>query len=255
MEVLVEKKPPIAFISLNRPEAMNTFNVPLATQLNQALIEFDNDPEIRVIVLKAQGKNFSAGIDLKEFLNRDVKELRDFVKLMELHNHTIAKMKKPVVASVRGYVLANGAGLMMASDFAIASENAKIGTTAIKVGLACIGPGVVALRCLGRKKALEMVLLGDWIDAHEAYRLGLVNRVVPDESLEEETERFALTLAEKNPFAIELAKRGLYASEDLPYHEALNYASELFTTLAQTEDAKEGIRAFLEKRKPIWRGK
>ncbi|MCS7233141.1 MAG: enoyl-CoA hydratase/isomerase family protein [Synergistetes bacterium] len=255
MEILIERKDALAFIVLNRPEAMNTFNSSLAIQLNQALVEFDKDPGIRVIIIKAQGKNFSAGIDLNEFLNKDSRELRSFIKLMELHSHTIANMKKPVVASVRGYVLANGAGLMMASDFAVASENAKIGTTAIKVGLACIGPGVIALRCLGRKRALEMVLLGEWIDAHEAYRLGLVNRVVPDESLEEETEKFALSLAEKNPFAIELAKRGLYASEDLPYHEALSYAGELFTLLAQTEDAKEGIRAFFEKRKPVWRGR
>lgn len=255
MEVLREKRPPIGFISLNRPQAMNTFNAPLAKKLNQALIEFDEDPEVRVIVVRAEGKNFSTGIDLNELLNKDPKELREFAKLMELHSHTIANMRKPVVASVRGYVLANGAGLMMASDFAIASENAKIGTTAIRVGLACIGPGVIASRCLGRKRALEMVLLGDWIDAHEAYRLGLVNRVVPDESLEEETEKFALLLAEKNPFAIELAKKGIYASEDLPYHEALEYANELFVMLAQTEDAKEGIRAFFEKRKPVWRGR
>ncbi|KUK14694.1 MAG: enoyl-CoA hydratase/isomerase family protein [Synergistetes bacterium] len=255
MEILRERKPPIAFISLNRPERMNTFNIPLATQLNQALLDFEEDPEVRVIVIRSEGENFSAGIDLNEFLKREGKELREFVKLMELHSHTIADMRKPVVASVRGYVLANGAGLMMASDFAIASETATIGTTAIRVGLACIGPGVIASRCLGRKRALEMVLLGEWIDAHEAYRLGLVNRVVPDEELERETERFALELSERNPFAIELAKKGIYASEDLPYHQALDYASELFTVLTQTEDAKEGIRAFLEKRKPIWRGK
>jgi len=254
-EIVKEKEAPIGFVSLNRPEFMNTFNVALATQLNQSLLEFDDDPQVKVVVIKAQGYNFSAGIDLNEFLRREGEDLRSFVKLMELHNHTIARMKKPVIASVRGYVLANGAGLMMASDFAIASENAKIGTTAIRVGLACIGPGVVAARCVGRKKALEMVLLGEWIDAHEAYRLGLVNRVVPDDSLEEETKSFALMLAEKNPLAIELAKRGIYASEDLPYHEALDYASELFTFLAQTEDAKEGIRAFLEKRKPNWKGR
>lgn len=255
MEVIRERRGPVGFVSLNRPEAMNTFNVPLAIQLNRALMEFDEDPEVRVVVIKAQGNNFSAGIDLRELLKMEGKDLREFVKLMELHNHTIARMRKPVVASVRGYVLANGAGLMMASDFAIASDNAKIGTTAIKVGLACIGPGVVASRSFGRKRALEMVLLGEWIDAHEAHRLGLVNRVVPDESLEAETESFAFNLAERNPFAIELAKRGIYASEDLPYHEALDYASELFSLLVQTEDAKEGIRAFLEKRKPTWRGK
>ncbi len=255
MEVLVEVRPPLGFVTLNRPESLNTFNVPLAEKLNQALIDLDNDSNVRVVIIRAEGKNFSAGIDLKEFFNKDARALRDFIKLMDMHNHTIAKMKKPVIASIRGYVLANGAGLTLASDFAIASENAKIGTTAIKVGLACLGPGVVLSRCVGRKKALEMVLLGEWIDAREALRLGIVNRVVSDGKLEEETEKFALELAEKNPLALELAKRCIYVAEDLPYDQALNYASELFTFLAGTEDAKEGIRAFLEKRKPVWRGR
>ena len=255
MEILREVKPPIGFLTLNRPESLNTFNIPLAKGLNRTLAEFDEHPDVRVVVIRAEGRNFSAGIDLNEFFDKDVRSLREFIRLMDMHNHTIVNMKKPVIASVRGYVLANGAGLTLASDFAIASENAKIGTTAIKVGLACLGPGVVLARCVGRKKALEMVLLGDWIDAQEALRLGIVNRVVPDDKLEEETERFALELAEKNPLALELAKRCIYASEDLPYRRALDYASELFAFLAETDDAREGIRAFLEKRKPIWRGK
>ncbi len=248
-------RPPLSFVILNRPESINTFNAPLAEKLNQALIDLDNDSNVRVVVIKAEGENFSAGIDLKEFLEKDVRALRDFIRLMDMHNHTIAKMRKPVIASVRGYVLANGAGLTLASDFAVASENAKIGTTAIKVGLACLGPGVVLSRCVGRKKALEMVLLGEWIDAHEALRLGIVNKVVPDGKLEEETEKFAFELAEKNPLALELAKKCIYAAEDLPYSQALDYASELFTFLAGTEDAKEGIKAFFEKRKPVWKGR
>ncbi len=248
-------RPPLSFVILNRPESINTFNAPLAEKLNQALIDLDNDSNVRVVVIKAEGENFSAGIDLKEFLEKDVRALRDFIRLMDMHNHTIAKMRKPVIASVRGYVLANGAGLTLASDFAVASENAKIGTTAIKVGLACLGPGVVLSRCVGRKKALEMVLLGEWIDAQEALRLGIVNKVVPDGKLEEETEKFAFELAEKNPLALELAKKCIYAAEDLPYSQALDYASELFTFLAGTEDAKEGIKAFFEKRKPVWKGR
>ena len=251
--VLVEKQDHIGRITLNRPQEMNTFNVPFARELNDALWEMDNDPEVRVVIIEAAGKHFSAGISLSEFKDKTNKEYREFIHLMDEHNHTIAKMQKPVIASVKGYALANGAGLVFACDLAVASEDAKLGTTAINVGLICTGPAVPLARIVGRKKCLEMVLTGDMISAAEAERLGLVNKVVPRDELEDATMELAGKLAAKSPLAMQIGKRAIYAMQDVHYHQAVDYLSELFAALCSTEDAEEGVQAFLEKRKPVWK--
>jgi len=251
--VIVEKQDYIGQITLNKPAEMNLFDVPFARELNDALVEMDKDPEVRVVVVKAAGKHFSTGIAVAEFKNKTNKELREFIRLMDEHNHTIAKMKKPVIASVKGYALANGAGLVFACDLAVAAEDAKIGTTAINVGLICTGPAVPLARSLGRKKLLEMVLTGEMISATEAERLGLVNKVVPPDELEQATMEMAGKLAAKSPLALQIGKTALYAMQDIPYHQSIDYLSELFAALCSTEDAEEGVRAFLEKRKPDWK--
>jgi enoyl-CoA hydratase/carnithine racemase len=251
--VMVDKREQIGFITLNRPQAMNTFNVPFARELNDALWEMEEDPGVRVVVIDANGKHFSTGISLDEFKGKTTKEYREFIRLMDEHNHTIARMKKPVIASVKGYALANGAGLSFACDLTVAAEDAKFGTTAINVGLICLGPAAPLARNVGRKKALEMVLTGDIISAAEAQRLGLVNRVVPPEKLEEATLELAAKLAAKSPLALQIGKAGIYGMEDVPYHKALDMLSERFAALCCTEDAEEGVKAFLEKRKPVWR--
>ena len=251
--VLVEKQDKIGIITLNRPQAMNTFNIPFARELNDALWEMEKDPEVRVVVIDANGKHFSTGISLDEFKDKTNKEYREFIRLMDEHNHTIANMKKPVIASVKGYALANGAGLSFACDLTVAAEDAKFGTTAINVGLICLGPAAPLVRNVGRKKALEMVLLGDILSAAEAQRLGLVNQVVPSDKLEEATLELATKLAAKSPLAIQIGKAGIYGMEDVNYHQALDMLSERFAALCSTEDAEEGVKAFLEKRKPEWR--
>jgi len=251
--VIVEKKDHIGLLTLNRPAEMNTFNVPFARELNDALWGMDRDPEVRVVVIQAAGKNFSTGIAVAEFKDKTNKDYREFIRLMDEHNHTIAKMKKPVIASVKGYALANGAGLVFACDLAVAAEDAKLGTTAINVGLICTGPAVPLARSLGRKKTLEMVLTGDMISASEAERLGLVNKVVPADELEEATMELARKLAAKSPLALQIGKTAMYAMQDIPYHQSIDYLSELFAALCSTDDAEEGVRAFLEKRKPEWK--
>ena len=251
--VIVEKQDLIGLLTLNRPAEMNTFNVPFARELNDALWEMDRDPEVRVVVIQAAGKHFSAGISLPEFKDKTNKDYREFIRLMDEHNHTIAKMKKPVIASVKGFALANGAGLVFACDLAVAAEDAKLGTTAINVGLICTGPAVPLARSLGRKKLLEMILTGDMISASEAERLGLVNKVVPPDELEAATMELAGKLAAKSPMALQIGKTAMYAMQDVPYHHSIDYLSELFAALCSTEDAEEGVRAFLEKRKPTWK--
>jgi len=129
--ILVERKDEIGFITLNRPEKSNTFNVPFAKELNSALLELEREDDVRVIIIKAAGKHFSTGIALEEFKDKNTSEYREFIHLMDEHNHTIARMKKLVITSVKGYAIANGAGLVYASDFTIASEDAKFGTKAI----------------------------------------------------------------------------------------------------------------------------
>ncbi|MFO7970175.1 MAG: enoyl-CoA hydratase-related protein [Desulfobacterales bacterium] len=252
--ILTDKQDMIGLITLNRPEEMNTFNVPFARKLNDALWEMDQDDEIRVIVIRASGKHFSTGILLSEFKDKTHKDYREFIKLMDEHNHTIARMKKPVIASVKGYALANGAGLVFACDLAVAAEDAKFGTTAINVGLICLGPAIPMVRSLGRKKTLEMVLAGDVISAAEAEKLGLINKVVPPEELEASTMELAAKLAKKSPLALQIGKTGIYGMSDLPYHQSIDYLGELFAALCATEDAREGVAAFLEKRKPVWKG-
>ena len=253
--VLVEKKDMIGIITLNRPEEMNTFNVPFARALNDTLQDLDQDEEVRVIVIQAAGKHFSTGIALPGFKNKSAQELREFLLLMDEFYHTIPRMQKPVIASVQGVAAANGAGLVFACDLAVAAKNARLGTTAINVGLICLGPAVPLARLTGRKKTLEMVLTGDIISAQEAERLGLINKVVPPEELEAATMELAAKIAKKSPQAVQTGKAGIYRMSEIPYHQALDYMDEMFASLCATEDALEGIDAFLEKREPVWKNR
>jgi enoyl-CoA hydratase/carnithine racemase len=253
--VLVEKQGAIGVITLNRPQEMNTFTIPFARELNDALLQMDEDPEVRVVVIAANGKHFSTGISLAEFKNKTPKEYRELIKKMDEHNHTIANMKKPVIASVKGYALANGSGLSFACDLTIATEDSKFGTTAINVGLICLGPAAPLARVVGRKKTLEMVLTGDIITAEEAQKLGLVNKIVPREKLEEATMEMASKLAAKSPQALQIGKMGIYGMQDMEYHKALDYLGYLFAGLCATEDAEAGVQAFLEKKTPVWTGR
>jgi enoyl-CoA hydratase/carnithine racemase len=253
--VLIERKDRVGIIVLNRPDQFNTFNSLLAQELCKALLELEMDKAIRVIVIKGAGKAFCAGIDVSEFHGKTLQAYRDWIGLMERMIHIIAYMKKPVVASAHGYAVANGAGLIAACDLAVVAEGTKIGTTAINVGLFCMGPAVPLSRSLGRKRCLEMLMTGDMIDAGDAERWGVVNKVVPPEKLDSETMALANKLAEKSPLALQMGKEAYYGMSDLEYSKALAYSNELFAGLCVTEDAKEGVDAFLNKRKPEWKGK
>jgi len=244
----------IGFLTLNRPDKMNTFSSQLARELNEALRQLDADPAVRVVIVKGAGRAFSTGIDIAEFPGKTTTEYQEWISLMDEMHLTIAAMAKPVVAMVHGYAVANGAGLVFAADFAIVAEGTKIGTTAINVGLLCTGP-VIPISHLGKKKVLEMLLCGDLIDAAEAARLGIVNRVVPPDRLEEETLAFVQKLLNKSPLAVKMGKQFYYQMVNMPGPQRFAHSSEVFARLCTSQDAKEGVAAFLEKRPPVWQGK
>ncbi len=253
--ISVDREERIGIITLDRPDKYNTFSSLLARELNEALLEFDEDETVRVIIVKGAGKSFSAGIDLFEFEEKSRREYKAWIELMEEPFVTIANMKKPVIASVHGYAVANGIGLVAACDLAVVAEDAKFGATAINVGLFCMGPAVPLFRSLGRKRTLEMILTGEMIDGNKAVEWGLANRVVPTAELEQATINLAEKLARKSPLAIQLGKQAFYKQEGLTFEEAMEYANEAFADLCTTEDATEGVEAFLEDREPTWKGR
>ncbi len=242
-------------ITLNRPKSLNTFSLPLARELNQALLELDDRDDVRVIILKGSGKAFCAGIDVSDFFGKTAMEYKKWIETMETPLVNMSRMSKPVIAQVHGVAAANGAGLVAAADLAVMAEGARFGLTAINVGLNCIGPIVPVSKMIGRKKALELLFDGQLIKSDEALRMGIVNRVVPNDELEAETRKWAAGLAQKSPIALQIAKTAFYGAADQDYYKAFEYMNEAFARLCTTEDAGEGIKAFMEKRSPEWQGK
>jgi len=240
-------------ITLNRPEHLNTFSSSMALALDKALHDLDKESEVRVIILKGAGKAFCAGIDIGEFFEKSTMEYRSWVERMENPLITISRISKPVIAQVQGVAAANGAGLVAAADLAVMAANARMGLTAINVGLNCVGPVVPVSRSVGRKRALELLLFGELINADKALEMGLVNRVVPKEDLDTETRAWANVLAKKSPIAVQIAKKAFYSAADLDYYKAFDYMNEAFARLCSTEDANEGIRSFMEKRIAQWK--
>lgn len=244
----------VAEITLNRPAELNTFNTSMATALNDSLQGLDATPNVRVIVIKGAGKAFCAGIDVNEFFDKTTQQYRNWIEIMERPFLTISRISKPVIAQVHGVAAANGAGLVAAADLAIAAENARIGLTAINVGLNCVGPVIPVTRSVGRKRAMEMLLYGRLMKASQALEMGLINAVAPADELDHQARRWAVELAQKSPLAVQIAKKAFYAAADLDYGKSFEYMNEAFARLCSTEDAAEGVNAFLEKRKPEWKG-
>ncbi|HCL78703.1 MAG TPA: enoyl-CoA hydratase [Synergistaceae bacterium] len=245
----------IGVVTLNRPEAMNTFSPALAGELDETLRSMERDESVQVVVLRGAGKNFSTGIDLKEYLSKERHEIRDFLATMDLHNHRLAAMTKPVIASVQGYALANGTGLALACDFIVASEDAVFSTTAVNVGLICLEPGYQLARWIGEKRALQYVLTGDMIPAAKGLELGFVYAIHPREGLEEGTMSLARKLMTKSALSLRAGKRGFAHMEGLPLDRAVDVGGEHFAALAASEDGREGVAAFLEKRTPSFKGR
>lgn len=253
--IIETKEAHIAVITLNRPDSMNTFSSQMAGELKQALYDLDADPSVRVILLKGAGKAFCAGIDVNELEGKTGIQYQQWIEHMEGPLLAISKIKTPVIAQLHGVAAANGMGLIAAADLVIAADNAKMGLTAINVGLNCVGPVVAVAKCVGRKKALELLLYGNLIKMDEALSLGLVNRIVPKDELEEKALEWAKELSRKSPLAVQIAKSAFYQSEDMGYGDRFAFMNEAFARLCSTDDAKEGVRAFFEKRLPVWQEK
>jgi enoyl-CoA hydratase/carnithine racemase len=245
----------VAEVTLNRPDNLNTFDSIMAAELYDALFALDAEKRVRVILLKGAGKAFCAGIDVNELAGKTAMEYRDWIERMERPLVAISQMKKPVIAQLQGVAAANGMGLAAAADLVIAAENAKMGLTAINVGLNCVGPVIPVARCVGRKKALELLYYGNLISAKEALALGLINKIVARDELETEAHRWAEELAQKSPLALQIAKRAFYYAEDMGYEKQFAHMNEAFARLCSTADAKEGVQAFFEKRTPQWQEK
>lgn len=255
--ILLERQAARANIIINRPDKRNALNTATIAELAQAFEECQADPGVRVVVLSGAGdKAFCAGADLAE-TQQSINEYQryvqreTFVKLWKL----MPRLGKPIIGSVQGLALAGGCGLAASCDFVIASEAARFGTPEINVGLFPMMISAVLMRNLGRKKAIDLMFTGRQIDAAEAERIGLVTRVVPAERLTAEVDALADTLAAKSPAILKLGKDALYSADQMSFDEALNYLSTMLTLSILTEDSKEGLTAFVEKRQPQWKGR
>jgi enoyl-CoA hydratase/carnithine racemase len=239
---------------MNRPAARNALSMELMEALIEALERADDDPKTRVVVIAGAGVGFCPGHDLREMISEPSAEAyaRIFDRCSEMMLK-IVRLKKPVIAEVHGIATAAGCQLVASCDLAVAAEDARFATSGINVGLFCSTPMVALSRAIGRKPAMEMLLTGDFIDAATAKSWGLINQVVPATELRAATDALAHKIAAKSALAIALGKEAFYRQIEMDLPAAYAYTSEVMTRNMQAHDAEEGIEAFIEKRKPVWR--
>lgn len=255
--IIYEKKEDIATITLNCPEALNAFSQELITEVLQAIEDIKTDEAIRVVVLTGAGeKAFSAGADIKAMKGMTALKARKLSLMGEKLCLALEKLEKPVIAAINGYALGGGLEVAMSCDLRIASENARIGQTEINIGLIPGWGGTQRLtRLIGATKAKELIYTGKLIDAKTAEQLGIVNMVTPADKFKETVRQFALELAQKAPVAIKVAKALINKGSEISLDAALTLEREGFGVVASTEDLQEGVSAFMEKRKPTFKGK
>lgn len=255
--ILVEVDGPVAVLTLNRPAVLNALNAALLAELSLALVELERNEDVRAIVITGSGeKAFAAGADIGE-LNAlpNAYSGAEKARIGQAVTMQIERLRKPVIMAINGFALGGGCELAMGGDIRIASEKARFGQPEVNLGLMPgYGGSQRTTRLTGKGMAMYLCLTGEMIDAQEALRIGLVQRVVPPESLLQEAKRIAGTIATKAPLAIEATKRAINGGAHLPIADALDLEALEFGTLVGTNDFREGTSAFLEKRKPQWKG-
>jgi enoyl-CoA hydratase len=253
--ILVERyESTVGIVKLNRPSALNALSGALLKELLQALDDFESDSDIRAIIVTGGDKIFSAGADIKEMMNMSS---IDALKIGNLdYFDDIQKISKPIIAAITGYCLGGGLELAMACDILIAGENARFGQPEINIGVIPGAGGTQRLtRAIGKYKAMDLILTGRQISAEEAFDFGLLSRVVPDESVLVQAKRVALEIAGKSPLASRTAKDCVAKSSDMTLSDGLQFERKNFYILLGSEDKEEGMKAFTEKRKPVFQGR
>lgn len=252
--VLVERRGPVAVLTLNRPEKHNAMSHAMKSEIMAALRELDADDRVRVIVLTGAGdRAFIAGADIAEFAGRTAAEQQRMYDAGTVYD-ALDGVAKPLLAMINGFCFGGGLELAMACDLRIASDRAVLGQTEVDLGIIPGGGGSQRLpRLVGPGSALRLTLTGERIDAREALRLGLVDELVPHADLERRTMALAESIAAKSAVAVRHAKAAIKAAARLPLEAGLRYERMLFTAVISSEDKEEGVRAFLEKRNPRWK--
>ena len=254
-DLTYEREGLLAVVTLNRPQRRNALSLGLMNELIDCFDSIDRDREVRVVILKAAGPAFCSGHDLAETVGGDVNSYRRLFEVCTVLMEKLQSIPQPVIAEVHGIATAAGCQLVASCDLAVASEQATFATPGVRIGLFCSTPMVPLTRAIGKKRAMEMLLTGQPIDAATAAEWGLVNRVVPAQELKSETRKLACRIAESSELTIAIGKQAFYTQIDLDQAKAYNYAKEVMTMNLMAADAQEGITAFLEKRQARWTGK
>jgi enoyl-CoA hydratase len=252
--IIVTTEEAIGLVQMNRPSVLNALNGAMMKELTTAMAEMDRDETVHCIVVTGNERAFAAGADIKEMVEATAVQMleRNWIAYWD----RLRGISKPIIAAVSGYALGGGCELAMACDLIVASETAQFGQPEINIGVIPGAGGTQRLtRALGKSKAMEMVLTGRTISAREAEARGLVSRVVPVELFLEEAKNLAREIASKAPISVRLGKEAINKASELALMEGLEYERKLFYLLFSTQDQDEGMRAFLEKRNPAWKGK
>ena len=254
--LIVKQKEKIGYIKFNRPEVLNAVNIETVLEVEKAIHEFNGNKNILVIIITGEGKAFVAGSDISRLAQMDTLEAREYSQIGQRVLSFMENMEKPIIAAVNGFALGSGCEIAMACDIRIASEKAKFGQPEVKLGIIPGHAGSQRLpRLVGVGKAKELIFTGDVIDAAEALRIGLVNKVTTLESLMEETENIANKIIAVGPIAVRVAKTVINRGIDTNLTTANSYEMEAFSMLFSTDEAKEGMKAFMEKRSPQFKGR
>ncbi|MBE7507504.1 MAG: enoyl-CoA hydratase/isomerase family protein [Planctomycetia bacterium] len=244
----------VGLAQLNRPEVLNALNIPLMDQLITQIEAWDADPAVRCIVLTGNEKAFAAGADIKEMAEASVVDMYERNNLARWER--IKRCRKPIIAAVSGFCLGGGCELAMHCDIILAGENAKFGQPEINIGVMPGAGGTQRLsKTVGKYRAMELILTGRFFNAQEAFQMGLVNRVVPPEKCLDEAMAMAKEIADRSPVAVRVAKEAVLRAFETGLTDGLDYERKMFYMLFATEDQKEGMKAFVEKRKAVYKGK